>query len=53
MMEEMIRLVKWVEELEAPERPGDPMEICIEEVLPIQPPPDYVQGLLDGISRYH
>jgi hypothetical protein len=49
-MEEMMRMVKRVEELEAPDRHGDTMKIYIEEVPPIQSAPDYVQGLLDSIS---
>ena len=51
MMQEMMRLVRRVEELEAPERPGDPMDIDIEQVTPIHPTPDYHSKLLDGISR--
>jgi hypothetical protein len=50
MMKEIMRLVKWVEELEASDRPGDLMEICIKEVPLIQPAPNYVLGLLDSIS---
>jgi hypothetical protein len=52
MMEERMRLVKQVEELEDPENPGEPMEIGIEEVLLIQPAPVIVQGLLEGISHH-
>ena len=50
MMGEMTRLVKRVEELEAPDTPGDPMEICIEDVEPILPPQNYQRRLLSGIS---
>src|ERR1700710_1110186 len=51
MMGEMMRLVKRVEELEAPDTPGDPMEICIENVEPILPPQNYQTRLLTGISN--
>ena len=51
MMGEMARLVRRVEELEAPAHPGDPMEICIDEVEPILPTPNYHRRLLEGISR--
>jgi hypothetical protein len=50
-MTEMTRLIKRVEELEAPENPGDTMELCIEDVDPILPTPNYHRRLLDGISR--
>src|SRR6266852_4579206 len=50
MMGEMTRLVKRVEELKAPDTPGDPMEICIEDVEPILPPQNYQRRLLSGIS---
>jgi hypothetical protein len=53
MMEEMMRLVKCVEELGAPERLRNLMEICIEDILSIQPVSDYVQGLLDGILCHY
>jgi hypothetical protein len=52
MMEEMMRLVKCVEELQTLEIPGELMEICIEQVPTIQPALDYVKGQLDDISRY-
>jgi hypothetical protein len=51
MMREMARLIRHVEELEAPENPGDPMEICFEDVEPILPTPNYHLRLLEGISR--
>src|SRR6201747_901814 len=51
MIGEMARLVQRVEELEAPAHPGDPMEICIDEVEPILPTPNYHCRLLEGISR--
>ena len=40
MMGEMSRLVRRVEELEAPETPRDPMDICIDNVEPIQLAPN-------------
>src|SRR6266849_1917208 len=49
MMGEMTRLLKRVEELEAPDTPRDPMEICIEDVEPILPPQNYQRRLLNVI----
>src|ERR1700704_3439656 len=51
IMGEMARLVRRVEELEAPAHSGNPMEICIDEVEPILPTPNYHRRLLEGISR--
>src|ERR1700704_4587098 len=48
MMGEMARLVRRVEELEAPAPPGDPMEICKDEVEPILPTPNYHPRLPEG-----
>jgi hypothetical protein len=45
----MMRLVKGLNELEASDNPGYPMEIYMEYVIPIQPALDNVQGLLDSI----
>ena len=50
MMGEMRRLGRRVEELEFPEV-GDPMDICINDVEPILPTPNYHRQLLEGISR--
>ncbi len=50
MMGEMRRLGRRVEELECPDV-GDPMDICIENVEPILPTPNYHRQLLEGISR--
>src|SRR5712671_2014496 len=50
MMGEMRRLGQRVEELEAPDV-GDPMDIDIDIVEPIQPTPNYHRELLEGISQ--
>src|SRR6266849_1422547 len=50
MIGEMRRLGQRVEELETPDV-GDPMDICIDNVEPILPTPNYHRQLLEGISR--
>jgi hypothetical protein len=50
IMTEMTRLIKLVKELEAPENPGDPMELSIEDVNLILPTPNYHHRLFNGIS---